>query len=50
MANESVAHDSALSSDEQEFLRLWRLLEADAKGQVIHAMASIFAKGERAHG
>src|SRR5690242_12924582 len=27
MASESVAHDPVLSSDEQGFLRLWRLLD-----------------------
>lgn len=33
MASESVAHDPALNSDEQEFLRLWRLLGPTQKAQ-----------------
>lgn len=38
MATESVNRDPALSSDEQEFLRLLRLLDTDAKRAVLLAM------------
>lgn len=34
MANESLAQDCALHDEEQEFLRLWRLLDANQRVQL----------------